>query len=252
MIKYLAGIFDAEGYVRIRKTTSGSSKKIHYIPEVRFYMCDKQIVNLFGDRYGVEVKSDNRGLDRKIAYHVTIGVKQLKSTTFISDLLPFLNEKRPQLQEIYNLLEGKKSKEDCYQDYMKAKESFNHPIKGELDYEYIAGIIDGDGWFTMFNASKEGNSILNRFYIGLEQRYRPMIEYLLRFGGNFSIRSIKDKEHHRQTYEWKTGMRTMLPLLEVIEPFLIEKKQKCQDFIRYIKKCNELDMLSQQLLNTNK
>lgn len=244
MIKYLAGIFDAEGYVRIRRTNLKS-----YTPECKIYMCNERVVKLFAKRYNLEVKSDLRGINRQKAYYVTLGVKQLKSSKFIEELLPYLNEKKKQLQEIDYLLKGTKDKETCYQDYMKAKECFDHPLSGELDFEYIAGVVDGDGWFTMFNADRaKGESIMNRFFIGLEQRYKPMVDYMLKFGGHVTIRKVKDRRHHRQTYEWKTGMRTMLALLEKIEPYLIEKRQKCQDFIRYIKKCNELDNLSKELL----
>lgn len=244
MIKYLAGIFDAEGYVRIRKTSPEA-----YTTECRVYMCDERIINIFAERYNLEVKSALRGINRKRVYFVTLGGKQLRSSKFIEELLPHLNEKRKQLQEIDNLIKGVKDKEECYQDYMKAKECFDHPTKEGLDYEYIAGVMDGDGWFTMFNADRaKGESIMNRFSIGLEQRYRPMVDYMLNFGGHVNIRKIIDREHHRQTYEWKISKREMLTLLEKIEPHLIEKRQKCQDFIRYIRKCNELDDLSKELL----
>ena len=37
MIEYLAGIFDAEGYVRIRKTKSKGAINYSYIPEVKYF-----------------------------------------------------------------------------------------------------------------------------------------------------------------------------------------------------------------------
>jgi len=240
----MAGIFDAEGYVRIRHTNQFS-----YTPEVRIYMCDKRIVDMFGRAYGVKTKSVDRGKDRKLAHWVSLGVKELKSTTFIADILPYLNEKRIQLLQVDYLLGKAKPKDECYQDYMLAKDTFDHPIIGKPDYEYIAGVVDGDGWFTMFNSGKfDTHSILNRFSFGLEQRYKPMIDYMTQFGGHVTTRPIKDKDNHRQTYEWKMSTRDMLPLLRNIEPHLIEKRERCQDFIKYIEKCNELDELSKELL----
>lgn len=113
----------------------------------------------------------------------------------------------------------------------------------------MAGLIDGDGWFTMYNPAKiRKNSIVNSYAFGIEQRYRPIIEYFLEFGGNFTTRHIKDKEHHRQTYEWKITTKNMLSLLENIEPFLIEKRNVCKNFIDYIQKCNDLERLSKELL----
>lgn len=251
MIEYLAGIFDAEGYVRIRKNKSG--KSYCYTYEARVYMCDKNIVNLFAKNYGLTVKSSNRGLNRKIAYYVCFNGKNLRETSFIDDLLPFLNEKRLQLQEVKNLINCVDTKENCYNNYMIAKKSFNHEIKGELSYEYIAGVIDGDGWFSMFNASKDKGrlSAINRFSFGLEQRYKPMIEYMLKYNGNISKRKLLDSDKHVQTYEWKTTKSDMLDLLISIEPFLIEKKISCLKFINYIKKYKEFKDYSISILSSN-
>ncbi len=239
MKKYLAGVFDSEGYVRIRRTNQTA-----FTPEAKIYMTNYDIINEFSKLYNLPIKTENRGLDRKLCYYISFNVKTLKNTNFLKDLLPFLNEKRLQLQEVYNLLYSDKSKLDCYRDYLIYKEGFDHPINGDLDYEYIAGVIDGDGWFTMFNLSKLSNSIINSFSFGLEQRYKPMIEYMLKFGGNVTTRPVKDKIKHIQTYEWKISKREMLDLLEKIEPFLIEKKKTCNLFINYIKKCNEMNEIS--------
>lgn len=249
MIKYLAGIFDAEGYVRIRKSSISTKGNYSYQAEVRVYMCDKRIVQKFADLYNLNVQTAYRGLNKKTAYYITLGKSLLESTSFIADFLPFLNEKRTQLQEVQNLLFTKKDKEKCYQDYMIAKESFLHPLNSPLSYEYIAGILDGDGFFTMFNASNGLASIKNMFFIGLEQRYKPMIEYMLKFGGHLNVRKIKDKEHHKQTYEWKLGSSSMLELLENIYPVLIEKKEKCFVMINYIKEYEKFKTISENTLS---
>ncbi len=237
MIEYLAGIFDAEGYVRIRKTSQLSSTTISYTPEVSIYMCNKNIIHEFSKLYGVPIKMDIRGNNRQIAYYVSLGVKQLRNTTFIADFLPFLNEKRLQLTEVDNLLKGIKNKEDCYNDYMRYKKYFDHPVNGELSYEYIAGIIDGDGWLSMFNSSKgPSSSVINNWRIGLEQRYRPMVEYISKFdtGNCVSKRLVRDSVNHIQTYSWQSSTDIILPLLKEIYPFLIEKQYKCELLIDYI------------------
>ena len=254
MIKYLAGIFDAEGYVRIRKTKGNLAKNYSYTPEVKVYMCDKIIIENFAKLYNLKVKTDNRGVDRKLAYHVTFGVKQLKETTFIDDFLPYLNEKRLQLNEVKKILEKESNKEECYNNYMLYKKKFNHPINDLLSFEYLAGIIDGDGWLTMFNGSKGNKAIYNKFAIGLEQRYEPMVRYMLeKFGGNFLQKKIKDRINHTQTYEWKNyNSKEILNILINIEPFLIEKKKVCNRFIDYIKKYEEFREYSEKILKEHK
>ncbi len=142
MIKYLAGIFDAEGYVRIRKTKS--SVGYSYTYECRIYMTNKEIIDLFSTQYNLVVKTSNRGVNRKLAYYVALNGKELRNSSFIKDLLPFLNEKREQLQAVFNLINSS-DKEKSYQEYMLAKKDFSNVIIGELSYEYIAGVFDGDG-----------------------------------------------------------------------------------------------------------
>lgn len=249
MIKYLAGIFDAEGYVRIRKTKSKSGKKYSYTPEVRIYMCDRRIVDEFAKLYKLEVKSSHRGNNRKTAYSVGLGVKKLRESSFIEDVLPFLNEKRLQLNEVKQLINGTKEKEQCYQDYMVYKKTFDHKIHGVLSYEYIAGVLDGDGWFTMFSASKNKEAVYNKFALGLEQRYKPMVEYLLKFGGNVRSKEVKDRINHIETHEWKTyNSNEILVLAKEIHPFLIEKKETCKRFIEYITKYEEFRSYSKKAL----
>lgn len=249
MIEYLSGIFDAEGYVRIRKTKSKNSKNYNYTPEVRLYMCDYSIVKHLAVIYNLDIKKDQRGRHKKTAYHVTLGVRKLRECTFIQDFLPYLNEKRLQLQEVSNLLSGVKSKEQCYQDYMIAKKTFDHSIEGVLSYKYLAGIIDGDGWLSMFNAGKS-RSIYNNFSVGIQQRYRPMIEYMTKFGGsNVHKCKIYNYQSHVQTWSWQCTTVEILPLLKNIEPYLIEKKEKCQLLINYIEKHEKFREYSKEVLS---
>lgn len=250
MIKYLAGIFDAEGYVRIRKSVATSKGSYSYTAEIKLYMCDKNIVNRFAELYGLTVKSEHRYLNRKVVYYCTMGNNLLKTNSFIKDFLPYLNEKRKQLEEVYNLLFTDKNNEKCYQDYMIAKQQFTHSINGILSYEYIAGIIDGDGWFSMFNAGSAKQSLYNNYSVGLEQRYKPMIDYIasLTKDGVHKTKT-KDTVNHVQTFAWYCSTSRILPLLKNIEPFLIEKRNKCNIIINYIEKQEEFRNFTQQELN---
>lgn len=245
MIQYLAGIFDSEGYVRIRKIKSG--KNYSYTYECRVYMCNKEIVQLFAKQYNICVKSQIRGTNRKTAYYITLNSKELRQTTFINDLLPFLNEKKLQLLAIKNLIQGI-DRELCYQDYLLAKKNFTTIIDKEISFEYLAGIIDGDGWLSMHNAGK-GFSFFNKYSVGLQQRYKPLIDYMNKFGGSKThVCKVYDTVSHIQTYSWSNTTSTILPFLENIEPFLIEKKEKCQILINYIKKYEEFRQYSKEIL----
>ncbi len=100
----------------------------------------------------------------------------------------------------------------------------------------------------MFNASKGKVSPINRFSCGLEQRYKPMVDYLLKFGGHVNKRKVLDVNNHVQTYEWKMSTSDMLPLLKEILPFLVEKQETCKKFIDYITKFEEFKNYSLSIL----
>jgi hypothetical protein len=241
MIQYLAGIFDSEGYVRIRKVNN------FYTVEAKIYITSLEVISKFAEIYGVEIKSEDRGKHKKLAYYVAFGKGQLLGTSFIEDILPFLNEKRLQLQEVKNLLSGQ-DKEECYQRYLLTKKEFTHSIQNELSFEYLAGIIDGDGWLSMHNAGK-GKSFYNKYSVGLQQRYKPLINYMNRFEGSQTHTcKVYDYQSHVQTYSWQNTTASILPFLKSIEPFLIEKKEKCETLIKYIEKYEEFRQYSKEVL----
>ena len=247
MINYLAGIFDSEGYVRIRKTKKYSGNEYHYIPEVRLYMTNKQIVSKFAKLYGLAVKTEQRGSHLKRVYHTSIGIGKLRATQFLNDFLPLLNEKKLQLQEVYNIVHTNKDKEECYQRYVKAKKDFTHPIQSKnITNEYLAGIIDGDGWISLFNGGK-GSSMYNQVNIGLQQRYKPMVEYVANIlHKNVHQCKIYDYQSHIQTWSTNSYISslTTLEFLKDICPYLIEKKKKCKLVINYIKIYDKFKQLS--------
>jgi hypothetical protein len=89
----------------------------------------------------------------------------------------------------------------------------------------------------------------NKYSVGIEQRYKPMIEYMTRFGGgNVHKCKVYDYQSHVQTYSWQCTTAECLPLLRGVEPFLIEKKEKCKTLIKYIEDCEEFRKYSQEVL----
>jgi len=244
MKKYLAGIFDAEGHVRIRRYSANS-----YIPSARVCMCNKEIIMLFVDKYNAAYYTEDRGENRKLVHIVNFTSKTLRESSFLSDVLPFLQEKRLLMQKANDILNLKIDREECYQEYMKVRRSFLHPLKGEITNEYLAGVIDGDGWLSMFRSCNNKDSIYNKFRVGLEQRYKPMVEYLaLTYSGNSLYKTKTYSSKHTQTYSWQHTTEKVLPLLENIAPYLIEKKKLCEILIKYIKEYEKFRKISSKTL----
>lgn len=116
---------------------------------------------------------------------------------------------------------------------------------------YLAGIIDGDGYITVFNSSKDSSkfSPLNRWRVGLEQRYKPLVQYMSNSlsGSNVWTRASNSK-NHVTTYCWNHSTTNILEFLIKIEPYLIEKKDKCKKLIMYIKMYIKLEKLARATL----
>ena len=84
MIKYLAGIFDSEGHVRIRKTMSG--KNYSYTYECKIEMTNFEIINLFAERYDLQIYEYNRpDSNNKTSYSIALNGKQLIKNKNVSD-----------------------------------------------------------------------------------------------------------------------------------------------------------------------
>lgn len=247
MIDYLAGVFDAEVYVRIRRTVKGT--RVNFTPEIKIEMTNKEIIEIFCKRYDVKISTYQREGFKK-TYIFALGVRKLRETSFIDDMLPICNEKRLQLQEVWNVIRKGENLEAAYIRYMEYKKSFSHPIRESLSFEYLAGVLDGDGYLSMFNASRgTGNSVHNIISVGLEQRYKPMVDYFANLTNcNIHEPLIKDYNKHTKTFCWQSNSVKVLPLLIEIEPFLIEKREKAIKMIEYIQKLIEFKDLSKNTL----
>lgn len=247
MIKYLAGIFDSEGHVRIRKTMSG--KNYSYTYECKIEMTNFEIINLFAERYDLQIYEYNRpDSNNKTSYSIALNGKQLRETSFIKDLLPHLNEKYYQMDCVRRLISGE-NKEMCYQNYMIYKKTFNHGLVNKPDFEYLAGIIDGDGCLSMFNSINKKTGSFNKYSVSLEQRYRALVEYMsVTFGGSNVYLKKAKSDKHKETYSWQITTKDAVEILNGIEPYLVEKKSKCNILINYINEFEKFKEFSKQSL----
>ena len=67
-------------------------------------------------------------------------------------------------------------------------------------------------------------------------------------GSSISKRKIKSVKHN-QTYSWQNTTSNSLQLLIGIEPFLVEKKNKCRILINYINEMETFRKFSKSILN---
>lgn len=99
---------------------------------------------------------------------------------------------------------------------------------------YLAGILDGEGWFSIQRVRREGSrSTSYSPTIGVANTNKALIDWLLNnFDGNFQERKPHPNQYGRKLrYEWKLNWTKSKELLPKIIPFLICKKEQAKILI---------------------
>lgn len=226
-LQYLAGIIDSEGYFRLRKFSNRTSLGSNF----KLDTTCKEVIELFCKTFQCKYKTQNRGVNRKVIYTVSIEKTNLKS--FIESIIPFLNEKYSSANiclEYINLSPKiqKEKSDEYYKRYIKERYLSKRDII--FSYAYMAGILDGDGYICV--SRQKTNKLLIKF--GLEQCFKELPYYLKQtFGGNIQVRSPK-KEEHRISYVWNAKIKEAKEICEKCFPFLIEKKDRVKILLSII------------------
>ena len=102
---------------------------------------------------------------------------------------------------------------------------------------YLAGIMDGDGSFSLCKRNSTPNPL---FYpmIQLANQNKELIHsFYDQFGGYINLRKSwvgKDGSQRKDSWRWKLEKRQCLNFLNKIIPFLIVKKQRAEYLLNYI------------------
>ena len=97
----------------------------------------------------------------------------------------------------------------------------------ETFYAYIAGMIDADGHIGTGR---------NRYKVTIANNYLPMLEHIqFHVGGHIS----EDDRGRIKTYQLNFRVHEQIELLPRIIPYLIVKKQKAIERLKYLKANND-------------
>jgi hypothetical protein len=109
----------------------------------------------------------------------------------------------------------------------------------EYKLAYLAGILDGDGSFSLIKASQSKSD--NPIYYPLIQcasTDKEVIHFLASFGGHVSFRNeyvAKDGGVRKSSFNWKVkGRQKCLDILDSIIPYLVVKKERASYLRDYI------------------
>jgi len=110
---------------------------------------------------------------------------------------------------------------------------------GDIEMAYIAGVMDGDGSFSLI---KRKNGLRSPLYQPLIQMGNVSYELVLRmqeaFGGYIHTRSAyigKDGSNRQEFFSWKLDKtNACTPLLKRLAEFLVIKKERAKFLLDYI------------------
>jgi hypothetical protein len=137
--------------------------------------------------------------------------------------------------------------------YRRSKEYVPTSYKN-TDLAYLAGIIDGEGCFFITKVpKKEGDGYVSEHYRGLlkiDNTDYKLIEWLNKvFSGSNSAatRTTSSRQFEREVFSWIATGDRLLDLSELVMPYLVVKKEHCENMIKFRKTytaklgCNKLE-----------
>lgn len=102
----------------------------------------------------------------------------------------------------------------------------------EVQAAYLAGCFDADGSVSISKCGAGAQGIKNPRYvlrINIVNTSVELMNWLYEnFGGLIKKRPLTDPERHRQTYDWSFDNGKAIDVLELMEPYLIVKKERVQ------------------------
>ena len=219
MINYMAGIFDTEGSVTISKDTS----------RFAIQMCDIEPLKPFAEIFGGKIHLYYEGREnRNPLYQWKIVGHQMQATSI---LIPYLKLRRKK-ESLRLALEWFRTKDKQVRpslkkifDSLEPDLTPSHPIPEELDWEYLAGVWDGDGSSTILK-QREGFGETKPMLV-LEMCDREIIDLLKCAGGLTRRSGRKRQDNHSQSFRWEIVGKKIIPIAESLLPLMrIPRKKK--------------------------
>lgn len=105
-------------------------------------------------------------------------------------------------------------------------------MKEEVEMAYMAGILDGDGSFSVLKSHNSYHPCIQ-----LSNAFKGMSEYLFDvFAGSKRIKKPQ-QDHHKILYVWSVrGLDSAKNVLNKVMPFLVLKKERAKYMLDFIEK----------------
>ena len=258
---YAAGYIDGDGCIYLGKTIQKPKMITVYEYSIQIVSVKRPILDHFKDIWGGNVRKKPFKPNHKDAFCWTI--KGRIAAYFMQDIHLFLVEKNIQAslflyfsslvhcnnfktidqtlinvrEELINNIRKEKhlnnliTKESI--DALKERQCIITP--GEIDYPYLAGLIDSEGCFRIkkWKPKNRPNHVYN-ITVEIGNTKLPVLPWLIeRFGG--SVVFIPAKTNKRASATWTLSAAALYEILPKIRPFLVSKKEVCDKLIEFQK-----------------
>jgi hypothetical protein len=107
-----------------------------------------------------------------------------------------------------------------------------------MNYSYLAGIIDGEGYLGITKQSrKDRPSISYREILQVANTYKDLVDFLKNeIGGSvYIIKRPQDKDYWKVQYVWHCSQSEIEFILKKTMPYLIVKKGQAKLLLEFIK-----------------
>ena len=222
-IQYIAGLFDAEGYIRL--TSKGGV-------DTKLEMTDLECIKYYAEHFNLPIRTQVRA-NRKLIYNCTTS-KHTMTKEVLTAMLPYLNEKYFQAKCVLMYLKGG-DLNTCHSAFVRNR--YHDTIINKPSLNYIAGMMDGDGWISFQNSKHHGMQLT----LGLQQCYKGLSTHLHKtYGGHLSTAPGKEVQH-RSTTAWIISKEKSLELIAHLKSFVIRNKKKIELIERYYNTSKEME-----------
>jgi hypothetical protein len=243
-LAYFAGYLDGDGHFRFKKYVKNG--RIGYTCKIMITSTNEDPLKLFkqhlGGAYYSKTQSNLRWKPEFI-YTLHIG-----KTTYnrIKSIEHILIEKSSQFNFVYSFLNGSSEQRDTIIQLAKLERSsskINRSIFDEIkirrksivytrnDIIYLSGYIDAECCLTVTRKKLKTGSISFSCHLRASMTKFQCADFVMsRFGGCIS--------YHKSTsigasdcIQWQLTNQSLEPILNLIYPFLINKKRQCEQLI---------------------
>lgn len=262
IIPYTAGYIDGDGCFYLGITIQKPKKIMVYEYSIHTASVKKPVLEAFQSNFGGYITKKPERARRRSLYGWTIKTK--KSLDFAIKISPFLVDKGAQslmyIEFSNNIYRNnfrtvdpliikrrntliKEIRKEKRMNNLITKEKIDSlkeksktvTINDDLDYPYLAGLMDSEGCFRIkrWKPKNRPNTVYNITIEVGNTRY-PILEFLIeRFGG--SVCFIPARTNKKASATWTLSAAALYEILPKIRPYLISKKEVCDKLIEFQK-----------------